>query len=154
MFEGKLAGKGLVDENSLSDQFDNPDYVEEVSDDSDTDMMMLLDHSGLSGDLKENFGYKIVKGSKGLYGIVDNECNELVPCRSMCKITLGLTPDSNTDKDGSETDDSWIDLISGVRFGLSLGVTRKGQSERPPGTISSSTRGAKSKWIEPWRRIP
>ena len=147
MFEGKLAGKGMVDENSLSDQFDNPDYVEEVSDDSDTDMMMLLDHSGLSGDLKENFGYKIVKGSKGLYGIVDKDGNEVIPCEHG-KITLRPNAIAQLfDKDGSETDDSWIDLISGVRFRFEPSVTRKDSLELTTRDNFKFYPRVKSRWM-------
>lgn len=147
MFEGKLAGKGMVDENSLSDQFDNPDYVEEVSDDSDTDMMMLLDHSGLSGDLKENFGYKIVKGRKGLYGIVDKDGNEVIPCEHG-KITLRPNAIAQLfDKDGSETDDSWIDLISGVRFRFEPSVTRKDSLELTTRDDFKFYPRVKSKWM-------
>lgn len=147
MFEGKLAGKGMADENSLSDQFDNPDYVEEVSDDSDTDMMMLLDHSGLSGDLKENFGYKIVKGRKGLYGVVDKDGNEVIPCEHG-KITLRPNAIAQLfDKDGSETDDSWIDLISGVRFRFEPSVTRKDSLELTTRDNFKFYPRVKSKWM-------
>ena len=147
MFEGKLAGKGMVDENSLSDQFDNHDYVAEVSDDSDTDMMMLLDHSGLSGDLKENFGYKIVKGRKGLYGVVDKDGNEVIPCKHG-KITLRPNAIAQLfDKDGSETDDSWIDLISGVRFQFEPSVTRKDSLELTTRDKFKFYPRVKSKWM-------
>lgn len=147
MFEGKLAGKGMFDENSLSDQFDNHDYVEEASDDSDTDMMMLLDHSGLRGDLNENFGYKIVKGRKGLYGVVDKDGNEVIPCEHG-KITLRPNAIAQLfDKDGSETDYSWIDLISGVRFRYEPSVTRKDSLELTTRDNFKFYPRVKSKWM-------
>ncbi len=149
MFEGKLAGKGMIEENSLSDKYENADAVEEVSNDSDTDMMMLLDHSGLSGDLKENFGYKIVKGRKGLYGIVDKDGNEVIPCEHG-KITLRPNAIAQLfDKDGSETDDSWIDLISGVRFRFEPSVTRKDSLELTTRDNFKFYPRVKSKWMNP-----
>lgn len=147
MFEGKLAGKGMIEENSLSDKYENPDVVEEVSNDSNTDMMLLLDHSGLSGDLKENFGYKIVKGRKGLYGIVDKDGNEVIPCEHG-KITLRPNAIAQLfDKDGSETDDSWIDLISGVRFRFEPSVTRKDSLELTTRDNFKFYPRVKSKWM-------
>ena len=147
MFEGKLAGKGMLEDNSPSYQFESPNDVKEVSDDSDTDMMMLLDHSGLSGDLKENFGYMIVQGRKGLYGIVDKDGNEVIPCEHG-KITLRPNAIAQLfDKDGSETDDSWIDLISGVRFRFEPSVTRKDSLELTTRDNFKFYPRVKSKWM-------
>lgn len=147
MFEGKLAGKGMLEDNSPSYQFESPNDVKEVSDDSDTDMMMLLDHSGLSGDLKENFGYMIVQGRKGLYGIVDKDGNEVIPCEHG-KITLRPNAIAQLfDKDGSETDDSWIDLISGLRFQFEPSVTRKDSLELTTRDKFKFYPRVKSKWM-------
>lgn len=147
MFEGKLAGKGMIEENSLSDQFEDADDVQEVSNDRDTDMMMLLDHRGLSGDLKENFGYKIVKGRKGLYGIVDKDGNKVIPCEHG-KITLRPNAIAQLfDEDGTESDYSWIDLISGIRFRLEPSVIRKDSIEFTTRDNFKFYPRVKSKWI-------
>ena len=118
MFEGKIAGKGNM--NQVETQYDAACSVRNesvpITSDSQTELITVMTHDGQRMDLDAAYGYETVEKVDGMSGVVDKEGNEILPC-IYNKVELkayGFAKLYSRRKIDGER--PWIDLRNGVRF--------------------------------------
>ena len=119
MFEGRVAGKGI-----LTEEIEGPYNIaysicneqERITSDARTELITVMTHEGQRMDLEEAYGYKIVSNKEGLSGVVDKDGKEILPCEYN-KVELkayGIAKLYSRRKIDRER--PWMDLRNGVRY--------------------------------------
>ena len=119
MFEGRIAGKGI-----LTEEVEGPYNIaysvcneqERITSDARTELITVMTHEGQRMDLEEAYGYEIVSNKEGLSGVVDKDGKEVLPCEYN-KVELkayGITKLYSRRKIDRER--PWMDLRNGVRY--------------------------------------
>ena len=83
MFEGRVAGKGI-----LTEEIEGPYNIaysicneqERITSDARTELITVMTHEGQRMDLEEAYGYEIVSNKEGLSGVVDKDSKEVLAC--------------------------------------------------------------------------
>ena len=119
MFEGRVAGKGI-----LTEEVEGPYNIaysicneqERITSDARTELITVMTHEGQRMDLEEAYGYEIVSNKEGLSGVVDKEGKEVLACEYN-KVELkayGIAKLYSRRKIDRER--PWMDLRNGVRY--------------------------------------
>ena len=119
MFEGRVAGKGI-----LTEEIEEPYNIaysicngqERITSDARTELITVMTHEGQRMDLEEAYGYEIVGNKEGLSGVVDKDGKEVLPCEYN-RVELkayGIAKLYSRRKIDRER--PWMDLRNGVRF--------------------------------------
>ena len=119
MFEGRVAGKGI-----LTEEVEGPYNIaysicneqERITSDARTELITVMTHEGQRMDLEEAYGYEIVSNKEGLSGVVDKDGKEVLPCEYN-KVELkayGIAKLYSRRKLDRER--PWMDLRNGVRY--------------------------------------
>ena len=119
MFEGRMAGKGVLSDDA--DGLYNVAYSirnekDSVSSDARTELITVMTHEGQRMDLEEAYGYEIVSNKEGLSGVVDKDGKVVMPY-IYNKVELkayGIAKLYSRRKIDRER--PWMDLRNGVRF--------------------------------------
>ena len=119
MFDGRMAGKGVL--NDDADGLYNVAYSirnekDSVSSDARTELITVMTHEGQRLDLEEAYGYEIVSNKEGLSGVVDKDGKEVMPY-IYNKVELkayGIAKLYSRRRIDRER--PWMDLRNGVRF--------------------------------------
>ncbi len=118
LFEGAIAGKGDMTqaEEQYYDAYSVRNESVPITSDSQTELKTVMTHDGQRMDLDAAYGYETVENTDGLFGVVDKEGNEILPC-IYNKVELkayGFAKLYSRRKIDRER--PWIDLRNGVRF--------------------------------------
>ena len=119
MFEGRVAGKGILTEEVeglYNIAYSICNEQERITSDARTELITVMTHEGQRMDLEEAYGYEIVSNKEGLSGVVDKDGNEVLACEYN-KVELkayGIAKLYSRRKIDRER--SWMDLRNGVRF--------------------------------------
>ena len=119
MFEGRVAGKGI-----LTEEIEEPYNIaysicngqDRTTSDARTELITVMTHEGQRMDLEEAYGYEIVGNKEGLSGVVDKDGKEVLPCEYN-RVELkayGIAKLYSRRKIDRER--PWMDLRNGVRF--------------------------------------
>ena len=119
MFEGRVAGKGI-----LTEEVEGPYNIaysicnekERITLDARTELITVMTHEGQRMDLEEAYGYKIVSNKEGLSGVMDKDGKEVLACEYN-KVELkayGIAKLYSRRKIDRER--PWMDLRNGVRY--------------------------------------
>ena len=119
MFDGRMAGKGVL--NDDADGLYNVAYSirnekDSVSSDARTELITVMTHEGQRLDLDEAYGYRVVGNGEGLSGVVDKDGKEVMPY-IYNKVELkayGIAKLYSRRRIDRER--PWMDLRNGVRF--------------------------------------
>ena len=119
MFDGRMAGKGVL--NDDADGLYNVAYSirnekDSVSSDARTELITVMTHEGQRMDLEEAYGYEIVSNKEGMSGVVDKDGKDVMPY-IYNKVELkayGIAKLYSRRKIDRER--PWMDLRNGVRF--------------------------------------
>ena len=132
MFEGRIAGKGI-----LTEEVEGPYNIaysvcneqERITSDARTELITVMTHEGQRMDLEEAYGYEIVSNKEGLSGVVDKDGKDVLPCEYN-KVELkayGITKLYSRRKIDREC--PWMDLRNGVRYFKRPRIERHGFME-------------------------
>ena len=119
MFEGRVAGKGILTEEVeglYNIAYSICNEQERITSDAQTELITVMTHEGQRMDLEEAYGYEIVSNKEGLSGVVDKDGKEVLPCE-FNKVELkayGIAKLYSRRKIDRER--PWMDLRNGVRF--------------------------------------
>ena len=119
MFEGRVAGKGILTEEVeglYNIAYSICNEQERITSDSRTELITVMTHEGQRMDLEEAYGYEIVSNKEGLSGVVDKDGKEVLPCEYN-KVELkayGIAKLYSRRKIDRER--PWMDLRNGVRY--------------------------------------
>ncbi len=119
LFEGRLAGKGLLAQAKQS-----PSAAYAISSTAQgaasrgehTELILVMTHDGQRLDLEAAYGYQIAESEEGLMGVTDIDDREVLPCLYN-KVELkayGLAKLHSRKRIDRER--PWMDLLNGVRF--------------------------------------
>ena len=119
MFEGRMAGKGVLSDDA--DGLYNVAYSirnekDSVSSDARTELITVMTHERQRMDMEEAYGYEIVSNKEGLSGVVDKDGKEVMPY-IYNKVELkayGIAKLYSRRRIDRER--PWMDLRNGVRF--------------------------------------
>ena len=119
MFEGRMAGKGVL--NDDADGLYNVAYSirnekDSVSSDARTELITVMTHEGQRMDLDEAYGYRVIGNGDGMSGVVDKDGKVVMPY-IYNKVELkayGIAKLYSRRKIDRER--PWMDLRNGVRF--------------------------------------
>ena len=119
MFEGRMAGKGVL--NDDADGLYNVAYSirnekDSVSSDARTELITVMTYEGQRMDLDEAYGYRVVGNGDGMSGVVDKDGKEVMPY-IYNKVELkayGIAKLYSRRRIDRER--PWMDLRNGVRF--------------------------------------
>ena len=119
MFEGRMAGKGLLSDDA--DGLYNVAYSirnekDSVSSDARTELITVMTHEGQRMDLDEAYGYRVVGNGDGMSGVVDKDGKVVMPY-IYNKVELkayGIAKLYSRRRIDRER--PWMDLRNGVRF--------------------------------------
>lgn len=119
MFEGRVAGKGILTEEVeglYNIAYSICNEQERITSDARTELITVMTHEGQRMDLEEAYGYEIVSNKEGLSGVVDKDGKEILPCEYN-KVELkayGIAKLYSRRKIDRER--PWMDLRNGVRY--------------------------------------
>ena len=118
MFEGEIAGKG--DMNQVETQYDAAYSVRNesvaITSDSQTELITVMTHDGQRMELDAAYGYETVENADDLFGVVDKEGNEILPC-VYNKVELKVYGFAKLySRKKIDRERPWIDLRNGIRF--------------------------------------
>ena len=119
MFEGRVAGKGILTEEVeglYNIAYSICNEQERITSDARTELITVMTHEGQRMDLEEAYGYEIVGNKEGLSGVVDKDGKEVLPCEYN-RVELkayGIAKLYSRRKIDRER--PWMDLRNGVRF--------------------------------------
>ena len=119
MFEGRVAGKGILSEDAegmYNIAYSIRNEKERITSDARTELITVMTHEGQRMDLEEAYGYKIVSNKEGLSGVVDKDGKEVLACEYN-KVELkayGIAKLYSRRKIDRER--PWMDLRNGVRY--------------------------------------
>ena len=119
MFDGRMAGKGVL--NDDADGLYNVAYSirnekDSVSSDARTELITVMTHEGQRMDLDEAYGYRVVGNGDGMSGVVDKDGKVVMPY-IYNKVELkayGIAKLYSRRRIDRER--PWMDLRNGVRF--------------------------------------
>ena len=119
MFDGRMAGKGVL--NDDADGLYNVAYSirnekDSVSSDARTELITVMTHEGQRLDLDEAYGYRVIDNVDGMSGVVDKDGKEVMPY-IYNKVELkayGIAKLYSRRRIDRER--PWMDLRNGVRF--------------------------------------
>ncbi len=119
MFDGRMAGKGVL--NDDADGLYNVAYSirnekDSVSSDARTELITVMTHEGQRMDLDEAYGYRVIGNGDGMSGVVDKDGKEVMPY-IYNKVELkayGIAKLYSRRRIDRER--PWMDLRNGVRF--------------------------------------
>ena len=119
MFEGRMAGKGVL--NDDADGLYNVAYSirnekDSVSSNARTELITVMTHEGQRLDLDEAYGYRVIGNGDGMSGVVDKDGKVVMPYiynRVELK-AYGIAKLYSRRKIDRER--PWMDLRNGVRF--------------------------------------
>ena len=119
MFEGRMAGKGVL--NDDADELYNVAYSirnekDSVSSDARTELITVMTHEGQRLDLDEAYGYRVIGNGDGMSGVVDKDGKVVMPY-IYNKVELkayGIAKLYSRRRIDRER--PWMDLRNGVRF--------------------------------------
>ena len=119
MFEGRMAGKGVLSDDA--DGLYNVAYSicnekDSVSSDARTELITVMTHEGQRLDLDEAYGYRVIGNGNGMSGVVDKDGKIVMPY-IYNKVELkayGIAKLYSRRKIDRER--PWMDLRNGVRF--------------------------------------
>ena len=119
MFEGRMAGKGVLSDDA--DGLYNVAYSirnekDSVSSDARTELITVMTHEGQRLDLDEAYGYRVIDNGDGMSGVVDKDGKEVMPY-IYNKVELkayGIAKLYSRRRIDRER--PWMDLRNGVRF--------------------------------------
>ena len=119
MFDGRMAGKGVL--NDDADGLYNVAYSirnekDSVSSDARTELITVMTHEGQRLDLDEAYGYRVVGNGDGMSGVVNKDGKEVMPY-IYNKVELkayGIAKLYSRRRIDRER--PWMDLRNGVRF--------------------------------------
>ena len=118
MFEGTIAGKGDI--TQMEERYEAAYSIrsedQSITSDAQTELITVMTHDGQRMDLDAAYGYETIENADGLFGVVDKEGNEILPC-VYNKVELkayGFAKLYSRKKIDRER--PWIDLRNGVRF--------------------------------------
>ena len=119
MFDGRMAGKGVL--NDDADGLYNVAYSirnekDSVSSDARTELITVMTHEGQRMDLAEAYGYRVIGNGDGMSGVVDKDGKEVMPY-IYNKVELkayGIAKLYSRRRIDRER--PWMDLRNGVRF--------------------------------------
>ena len=119
MFEGRVAGKGILTEEVeglYNIAYSICNEQERITSDARTELITVMTHEGQRMDLEEAYGYEIVNNKEGLSGVVDKDGKDVLPCEYN-KVELkayGIAKLYSRRKIDRER--PWMDLRNGVRY--------------------------------------
>ena len=119
MFEGRVAGKGILTEEVeglYNIAYSICNEQERITSDARTELITVMTHEGQRMDLEEAYGYEIVGDKEGLSGVVDKDGKEVLPCEYN-RVELkayGIVKLYSRRKIDRER--PWMDLRNGVRY--------------------------------------
>ena len=119
MFEGRVAGKGILTEEVeglYNIAYSICNEQESITSDARTELITVMTHEGQRMDLEEAYGYEIVSNKEGLSGVVDKDGKEILPCEYN-KVELkayGIAKLYSRRKIDRER--PWMDLRNGIRY--------------------------------------
>ena len=119
MFEGRVAGKGILSEDAegmYNIAYSIRNEKERITSDARTELITVMTHEGQRMDLEEAYGYKIVSNKEGLLGVVDKDGKEVLPCEYN-KVELkayGIAKLYSRRRIDRER--PWMDLRNGIRY--------------------------------------
>ena len=119
MFEGRVAGKGILTEEVeglYNIAYSICNEQERITSDARTELITVMTHEGQRMDLEEAYGYEIVSNKEGLSGVVDKDGKEVLPCEYN-KVELkayGIAKLYSRRKMDRER--PWMDLRNGIRY--------------------------------------
>ena len=119
MFDGRMAGKGVL--NDDADGLYNVAYSirnekDSVSSNARTELITVMTHEGQRMDLDEAYGYRVIGNGDGMSGVVDKDGKEVMPY-IYNKVELkayGIAKLYSRRRIDRER--PWMDLRNGVRF--------------------------------------
>ena len=119
MFEGRMAGKGVLSDDA--DGLYNVAYSirnekDSVSSDARTELITVMTHEGQRMDLDEAYGYRVIGNGDGMSGVVDKDGKVVMPY-IYNKVELkayGIAKLYSRRRIDRER--PWMDLRNGVRF--------------------------------------
>ena len=119
MFEGRMAGKGVLSDDA--DGLYNVAYSirnekDSVSSNARTELITVMTHEGQRLDLDEAYGYRVIDNGDGMSGVVDKDGKVVMPYiynRVELK-AYGIAKLYSRRKIDRER--PWMDLRNGVRF--------------------------------------
>ena len=119
MFDGRMAGKGVL--NDDADGLYNVAYSirnekDSVSSDARTELITVMTHEGQRMDLDEAYGYRVIGNGDSMSGVVDKDGKVVIPY-IYNKVELkayGIAKLYSRRKIDRER--PWMDLRNGVRF--------------------------------------
>ena len=119
MFDGRMAGKGVL--NDDADGLYNVAYSirnekDSVSSDARTELITVMTHEGQRLDLDEAYGYRVIGNGDGMSGVVDKDGKVVIPY-IYNKVELkayGIAKLYSRRRIDRER--PWMDLRNGVRF--------------------------------------
>ncbi|WP_295367206.1 DEAD/DEAH box helicase [uncultured Prevotella sp.] len=119
MFEGRMAGKGVLSDDA--DGLYNVAYSirnekDSVSSDARTELITVMTHEGQRLDLDEAYGYRVIGNGDGMSGVVDKDGKVVMPY-IYNKVELkayGIAKLYSRRRIDRER--PWMDLRNGVRF--------------------------------------
>lgn len=119
MFEGRVAGKGILTEE-IEEPYNIANSIcneqKRITSDARTELITVMTHEGQRMDLEEAYGYEIVRNKEGLSGVVDKDGKEVLPCEYN-RVELkayGIAKLYSRRKIDRER--PWMDLRNGVRY--------------------------------------
>ena len=119
MFEGRMAGKGVL--NDDADGLYNVAYSirnekDSVSSDARTELITVMTHEGQRLDLDEAYGYRVIGNGDGMSGVVDKDGKVVMPY-VYNKVELKAYSIAKLySRRRIDRERPWIDLRNGVRF--------------------------------------
>ena len=119
MFEGRVAGKGILTEEVeglYNIAYSICNEQERITSDARTELITVMTHEGQRLDLDEAYGYRVVGNGNGMSGVVDKDGKVVMPY-IYNKVELkayGIAKLYSRRKIDRER--PWMDLRNGVRF--------------------------------------
>ena len=119
MFEGRIAGKGILTEE-VEGQYNIAYSVcneqERITSDARTELITVMTHEGQRMDLEEAYGYEIVGNKEGLSGVVDKDGKEVLPCEYNRVELKAYEIAKLYSRRKIDRERPWMDLRNGVRY--------------------------------------
>ena len=119
MFDGRMAGKGVL--NDDADGLYNVAYSirnekDSVSSDARTELITVMTHEGQRLDLDEAYGYRVIGNGDGMSGVVDKDGKVVMPY-IYNKVELKACGIAKLySRRRIDRERPWMDLRNGVRF--------------------------------------
>ena len=119
MFDGRMAGKGVLNDDAYglyNVAYSIRNEKNSVSSDARTELITVMTHEGQRMDLDEAYGYRVVGNGEGMSGVVDKDGKVVMPY-IYNKVELkayGIAKLYSRRRIDRER--PWMDLRNGVRF--------------------------------------